>query len=764
MSEADGEQMALRRRAEQILRHTSGDREISWNDTQELLHELQVYQTELEMQNEELRRSQEELQLSRKRYVDLYDFAPVGYITLDEQGRIVEANLTGAMLLGVSREYLLKKLLTQFVVPEDQDIYYLYYRHLLSTGERQMCELQLRCSDGTTFHARLEGNIEQEAEQQRVRTVILDITDRVQAEEALREANEKLEIRVQERTATIATANEELQAEIAERERTEIALRQSENRFRLVLKDSFITVFTQDRDLRYTWIYNAADGYTPDEVIGRSDFDMFAPDDAQRLVDIKRRVLESGTGTSETVRVMLAKGESWYDLKVEPLTDALNTVMGVTCVATEVTHYHRLLDAQQFLIEVSDLFSSPLDTITRLEKFVRLLVQKLADLCIIHILAESESTNNLLVVHHDPDAEARIRAGIQGYAPSIRQQPLVACVLQAGQMVYHREIPDELAADTDPHGYLMQLHSWGATSYIGVPLEARGTVFGVLTLVRNHGSVSYMLEDLSLVQELAWRAALALDNAYLYEAEQQARAEAEAAVQMRDQVFRLISHDLRSPLTAIQGYAHLLNRRLRGVDIPDAERITRGLSHIDKATSRMASQIQELLDVASLQAGKSIKLNYGRLDLMAMVQRVIEAHQQTLSVLALRFETVLTTMQAAGDEARLERVLDNLITNAIKYSPDGGEIVVSLAQDMRGDQQWAVVVVRDQGLGIPEGELPHIFEPFRRASNVAAKISGTGLGLASVRQIIEQHGGTISVSSQEGSGTTFVIQLPLDEP
>jgi signal transduction histidine kinase len=233
---------------------------------------------------------------------------------------------------------------------------------------------------------------------------------------------------------------------------------------------------------------------------------------------------------------------------------------------------------------------------------------------------------------------------------------------------------------------------------------------------------------------------------------------------MRDQVFRLISHDLRSPLTAIQGYAHLLNRRLRGVDIPDAERITRGLSHIDKATSRMASQIQELLDVASLQAGKSIKLNYGRLDLMAMVQRVIEAHQQTLSVLALRFETVLTTMQAAGDEARLERVLDNLITNAIKYSPDGGEIVVSLAQDMRGEQRWAVVVVRDQGLGIPEGELPHIFEPFRRASNVAAKISGTGLGLASVRQIIEQHGGTISVSSQEGSGTTFVIQLPLDEP
>jgi PAS domain S-box-containing protein len=764
MGEADRDQMALRRRAEQILQQNPGNDNASWNDTRELVHELQVYQTELEMQNEELRRSQEELQLSRKRYVDLYDFAPVGYITLDEQGRIVEANLTGAMLLGLAREHLLKKLLTQFVVPDDQDIYYLYYRHLTTTKQRQMCELQLRRSDGTLFHARLEGSIEQEADRQHARMVIVDVSDRVQAEEALRKANEELERRVQERTTALADTNTELQAEIEERKRTEAALRQSENRFRLVLKDSFITVFTQNRDLRYTWIYNSAGGYAPDEVVGRSDFDLFDPEDAQRLFDIKRRVLQSGVGTSETVRVTLDKGEAWYDLKVEPLTDAQDIVIGVMCVATDVTNYRRALDVQQFLIEVSDLFSSPLDTVSRLEKFVRLLVQKLADLCIVHILAESESTNNMLVVHHDPDSEARIRVNIQGYAPSIDRQPLVECVLRAGQTVYHREIPDEIEAGEDQDGYLMQLRSWGATSYIGVPLEARGTVLGVLSMVRNYGSASYMPEDVLLVQELARRAAMALDNAYLYEAEQQARAEAETAVQMRDQVFRLISHDLRSPLTAIQGYAHLLNRRLRGVDIPDAERITRGLTHIEKATNRMSAQIQELLDVASLQAGKSIRLNRGTFDILVMTQRVIEAHQETLSVLSLQFETILTDMQATGDEARLERVLDNLITNAIKYSPDGGAVVVSLAQEMRGEQRWAVVVVRDQGLGIPENELPHIFEPFRRASNVSGTISGTGLGLASVRQIIEQHGGTISVSSQEGSGTTFVIQLPLDEP
>jgi PAS domain S-box-containing protein len=752
----------LRRRAEQILQQTSGDTNISWSDTQELLHELNVYQTELEMQNEELRRSQEELQLSQKRYVDLYDFAPVGYLTIDEQGLIIEVNLTAAMLLGLNRESLLGKPLTRFVLQGDQDIYYLYYRNLTATKQRQICELQLRRSDGTQFHARLEGSIEQEADQQRIRMVILDVSDRVQAEEALREANEELENRVQERTAALSDANEELLTEITERKRTEAALRESENRFRLVLKDSLITVFSQDRNLRYTWIYNAAAGYTPEEVIGRSDFDLFAPDDARRLTEIKQQVLESGIGTSETVHVTLNTGDAWYDLKAEPLTNEQGAVIGVTCVATDVTNYRRALNMQQLLVEASDLFSSPLDTVTRLEEFVRLLVQRLADLCIIHILTESESTNNLLVVHHDPDSEARIRAGIQGYDPSIEQQPLVKCVLQAGKMVYHRNIPDLLKVEEDTYGYLKQLRSWGAASYIGVPLEARNTVLGVLSLVRNQGSASYMPDDLQLVQELARRAAMALDNAYLYEAEQQARKEAEVAVQMRDQVFRLISHDLRSPLTAIQGYAHLLNRRLRGIDIPDAERVTRGLSHIETATNRMTSQIQELLDVASLQAGKSIQLNYSMFDLVAMAQRVAEAHQQTVSVLDLRLETMLTTMQVSGDEARIERVIDNLITNAIKYSPDGGEVAVSLAQEMRDEQQWAVLVVRDQGLGIPESELPHIFEPFRRASNVSGNISGTGLGLASVRQIIEQHGGTISVSSQERSGTTFVIQLPLD--
>jgi signal transduction histidine kinase len=108
------------------------------------------------------------------------------------------------------------------------------------------------------------------------------------------------------------------------------------------------------------------------------------------------------------------------------------------------------------------------------------------------------------------------------------------------------------------------------------------------------------------------------------------------------------------------------------------------------------------------------------------------------------------------DGQRLRRVLDNLLSNAVKYSPDGGEIVVQLARE----EDWAVLLVSDQGLGIPADDLPHIFERFRRARN-ATEIVGTGLGLSGARQLVEQHGGTIVVHSQEGAGSTFTIRLPL---
>ena len=166
-------------------------------ETQKVLHELRVHQVELEMQNEELRNAQEELEASPARYFDLYDLAPVGYLSVSEQGLILEANLTFATMLGVARARgaLLQQPLTHFILPEDEDIYYLHRKSLLETGVPQVCELRVLREDGARFWARLEATAAQEAEGAAVsRIAVSDITERKQSEELLRASEQRYRI------------------------------------------------------------------------------------------------------------------------------------------------------------------------------------------------------------------------------------------------------------------------------------------------------------------------------------------------------------------------------------------------------------------------------------------------------------------------------------------------------------------------------------------------------------------------------------------
>ncbi|MDO9109346.1 MAG: PAS domain S-box protein, partial [Desulfatirhabdiaceae bacterium] len=179
---------ALRRQAEEIVRKkgkmsTENLNALSLKEIRQTLHELQVHQIELEMQNEELRSSQEELDAARARYFDLYDLAPVGYLTVSEKARILEANLTAAALLGLTRDTLDKQPISRFIHNEDQDIYYLHRKQLFETGELQTCELRLMKKDGTAFWASLSATVEQAADGAPVyRVVISDITVRKLAE------------------------------------------------------------------------------------------------------------------------------------------------------------------------------------------------------------------------------------------------------------------------------------------------------------------------------------------------------------------------------------------------------------------------------------------------------------------------------------------------------------------------------------------------------------------------------------------------------
>jgi two-component system, cell cycle sensor histidine kinase and response regulator CckA len=217
---------ALREKAEEL--HSLRPKKGRSRDTDRLIQELDVHQIELEMQNEEIKRSQLVTEESQKKYLELYDLAPVGYLTLDEKGIMSELNLAVARFLGVAKQSLVDKPLHEFIKSEFQDLFHIHRQEVLESSTTQTCELMLRKNDGTFFHGRLD-SVRAEIKGQRIiHTILTDTTDRKRIEEALQIARESLELRVQERTAELRKTRDELELELAERKRVEGQLRQSQ--------------------------------------------------------------------------------------------------------------------------------------------------------------------------------------------------------------------------------------------------------------------------------------------------------------------------------------------------------------------------------------------------------------------------------------------------------------------------------------------------------------------------------------------------------
>jgi PAS domain S-box-containing protein len=240
--------------------------------------------------------------------------------------------------------------------------------------------------------------------------------------------------------------------------------------------------------------------------------------------------------------------------------------------------------------------------------------------------------------------------------------------------------------------------------------------------------------------------------------EQASRSEAESAVRIRSEVLVAVSHDLRQPLTVIKGTAQILSRQVANLDVPERARLLDRLEWIDRSATMMAGIIEELLDVAQLAAGQRLALEQRPTDLVALIRRIVVDHDRTTAH-HLVLEAAEEPLIGDWDAERLQRVFANLLSNATKYSPDDRNVIVRLGRD-RTAPDWAVVEIKDEGIGIPLEDLSHIFDRYYRGSNAAGKTTGTGLGLAGSKTIIELHGGTISLTSAEGTGTTVTVCLP----
>jgi signal transduction histidine kinase len=313
--------------------------------------------------------------------------------------------------------------------------------------------------------------------------------------------------------------------------------------------------------------------------------------------------------------------------------------------------------------------------------------------------------------------------------------------------------PPEIAARDEP---VLRAALEGVATRVEVPFGAATFVVDTLPVKDEQGTI---VGGMVMTQDITERKRAEEERVQLLAAEQAARAEAEAALQVRDAFLSIASHELRTPLTALQGYAGMLRNRIAGRQDGDAQTV-RLADTLLRQVDRMSRLIGHLLDVSRLQHGQ-FAVDLVPMDLAALVTQIVDEFRLTLPIGAPSPAIELTRPEdevlVLGDPSRLEEVVQNLLTNAVKYSPGGGVVRVRVTQ--RGAD--ALVEVTDQGIGIPPEAKAHLFEPFYRAGNVDRRTSGFGIGLYVVREIVQGHGGRIVATSTEGQGSTFCVALPV---
>jgi signal transduction histidine kinase len=251
-------------------------------------------------------------------------------------------------------------------------------------------------------------------------------------------------------------------------------------------------------------------------------------------------------------------------------------------------------------------------------------------------------------------------------------------------------------------------------------------------------------EEQQIITNFAYQFGLAADNARLFAAQQE-------ALQVKDQFLSIVSHELRTPLTSIKGYAQMLRRKLE--DSPDDQRFA---NNIDAQVGRLSRLVDDLLDVTRFSRGQ-FELTVERTDIRSALEDVVVRFRVVASNHTFRLALDEGSFEGDWDRDRLEQVMNNLVGNAVKYSPIGGEIIIST----RHENDHLVVAVRDHGVGIPEADQKHLFDRFFRGSAENTDIKGLGLGLYVSQRIVEAHGGTIGATSTPGEGSEFFFTLPL---
>lgn len=484
------------------------------------------------------------------------------------------------------------------------------------------------------------------------------------------------------------------------------------------------------------------------EVLGRAAYQTICP--------YVEQVLAGQQVTFESEVPYQDGGTRYIQATYVPRFDSQGSVEGFVALVSDISQRKQAEEQvrqqtlrSQMLAEVSQAFSEALlDYQTVLDAIAQRCADVLRDGCAIRLLSEDgQWLNPVAVYHRDPDTLAFIQEYLVKAAQKA-DEGLHAHVLQTNQpLIIPAVSMDELRSRVPPSA-LPYLERFQISSILIAPLRARSRVIGTISTSRDQPGQPYTLDDQVFLQNLADRAALGIDNARLYR-------EAQQANRIKDEFLAVLSHELRSPLNPILGWAKLLQDR----KLDEATTVT-ALAAIERNAKLQAELIEDLLDVSRILQGK-LSLNMVPVNLISTIQAAMETVRLAAEAKSIQIQTEFdpSARKILGDAARIQQVVWNLCSNAVKFTPVGGQVDIRLK---RSDSQ-AQIIVSDTGKGIADNFLPHVFDYFRQADSATTrKFGGLGLGLAIVHHLVELHGGTIQAESQgEGMGATFTVRLPL---